>query len=155
MRAAPAFQVSLRRFAVWRTAVFGLFVFGAAILMRWWFARDAPHGGGLPAAAIAALVALSAAAHTLWRTAPADLRWDGVCWHLMRPGNEGLEGSISVAIDLGAWMLLRFAPASTTGPTQVIWLPAQRRGIEADWHALRCAVHSPHPSGRRSGGPGA
>jgi hypothetical protein len=24
------------------------------------------------------------------------------------------------------------------------WLPVQRRGIERQWHALRCSVHSPH-----------
>jgi hypothetical protein len=154
MRAAPAFQVSLRRFDVWRIAVLALFVLGATFLIHWLLARDSPRGWSLIAAASVGLAALAAAALTLWRTAPTDLRWDGACWHLKRPGSVALSGSISVTLDLGQWMLLRFAPALGKGPIAVIWLPAQRRGIETQWHALRCAVHSPRPSKRADDGPG-
>jgi hypothetical protein len=150
MRAAPAFQVSLRRFAIWRAAVLTLYVLGAAATLAWLVTRERPVAWGLVAMALLALAALAVAARALWRIAPADLRWDGLVWHLARPNRDALQGTLSVAIDLGSWMLLRFAPSSGTGAraTAAIWLPVQRRGIEAQWHALRCAVHSPHPVAR-------
>jgi hypothetical protein len=42
-------------------------------------------------------------------------------------------------------MLLRFTPDA---PARMTWLPVQRRGLEAQWHALRCAVYSPRPAAR-------
>jgi hypothetical protein len=35
MRAAPAFQVTLRRFAFWRAAVLTLYLLGVATLLAW------------------------------------------------------------------------------------------------------------------------
>ena len=146
MRAAPAFQVSLRRFAIWRAAVLTLYLLGAASSVGWLASREWPVGWGVIGASLVASVLLAAATLALWRTAPADLRWDGVCWHLARPGGEALPGMLTIAIDLGPWMLLRFEPANAAGRTSTVWLPAQRRGIEPQWHALRCAVHSPQPA---------
>jgi hypothetical protein len=77
---------------------------------------------------------------------PVSLRWDGRDWHLGAPnlaGHEPVAGVLRMSVDLGAWMLLRFEPASAGAVVRPVWLPAQRRGLETQWHALRCAIHSP------------
>jgi hypothetical protein len=62
-----------------------------------------------------------------------------------------------VAIDLGGWLLLRFyaepvrraaGDAMRRGRTPA-WIAVQRRGLEADWHAIRCTVYSPPLQDRR------
>ena len=53
-------------------------------------------------------------------------------------------GTLTVAMDLGSVLLLRFAPEQAARPSQ--WM-ALRRGAHApQWHALRCAVYSPRPA---------
>lgn len=82
------------------------------------------------------------------RVQPVSLRWDGQLWHLGPPASVGHEpraGALRVLVDLGPWMLLRFEPAYSTWRHRSIWLPVQRLGLESQWHALRCAVHSPRP----------
>jgi ABC-type nickel/cobalt efflux system permease component RcnA len=90
---------------------------------------------GLVAVTLALLVA------SLWRAPAADLRWDGQAWQL-----GSMTGNVAVVIDLGPWMLLRF---TADAPPRTTWLPVQRRGLEAQWHALRCAVYSPRPVAER------
>ena len=143
MRAAPAFQVSLQRFGVWRGAV-GLLTALALAALAAWLALQPP-----PLGVMTWLGAALAAAATIWcavsvsRQRPVDLRWDGRNWALGAAAAEPITGELSVALDLGAWMLLRFTP---TASAAVIWLPVQRRGLEARWHALRCAVHGARPA---------
>ena len=149
MRAAPALQVSLQRFGVWRGAVWGLAALAFITLAAWVITHERPHeplievgvwvSAALAAAAIAALAASTA------RMPPLDLRWDGRAWHLGPVRGDRVPGDLSVAIDLGAWMLLRFT-ASVPARPRVVWLPLQRWGIESQWHALRCAVYSPRPA---------
>jgi hypothetical protein len=55
-----------------------------------------------------------------------------------------------VAVDLGAWMLLRFERDATPRLRRIVWLPLQRRGLETPWHALRCAVYSARPVAGRA-----
>ena len=151
MRAAPAFQVSLRRFGVWRVAVVALAAVAAAVLTAWLMTGEAPIGmaGGLgAAAALAAILALTA---SLLRMPPCDLRWDGLVWTLGRQGGEASPGALQVAVDLGGWMLLRFMPAASA---RAVWLPVQRLGLESQWHALRCSVYAPQPvPGEEATGP--
>jgi hypothetical protein len=146
MRAAPAFQISLYRFGVWRCGVLLIAVLGAAALAAWLFAR-APDLQITPA-----MLAGAAGVGWIWLVAalvrvPAmSLRWDGRSWHLNLSGETGdasLPGELTVAIDLGAWMLLRFEPAAVASSRRArpIWVPAQRRGVEPQWHGLRCAVY--------------
>ena len=45
----------------------------------------------------------------------------------------------------GAFMLLVLTRLHGSNRLARRWLPVQRRGLEADWHALRCAVYSPPP----------
>jgi len=48
-------------------------------------------------------------------------------------------GTLEVAMDLGAFLLLRLVDERRRSA----WLPVQRRGLEAQWHGLRCAVYAP------------
>ena len=146
MRAAPAFQISLHRFGVWRGAVMLLAALGLAAIAAWTIDRET-----VPAATAGGLVALlvGGLAVSLASVPAVGLRWDGVRWHLGPPGStsdDAVPGELVVAIDLGPWMLLRFEPAAPPPAPRARWLPVQRRGLEAQWHALRCAVYSPRPA---------
>ena len=138
MRASPACQVSLQRFGAWRVAVCALALAGAAAMTGWLLGRESPLSIGLMMLAIAVALTMLALAVSLWRVPAQSLRWDGQAWQL-----DAVPGELRVAIDLGPWMLLRFTPEAGG---RVCWLPAQRRGLEAQWHALRCAVYAPRPS---------
>jgi hypothetical protein len=148
MRASPAFQVVLDRFGVWRALVLAATLTGMGV-MAVWLVSQPPS---LPAVvraclAIAALVLLLLGASAA-RVRPVSVRWDGQLWHLGPPESSGHEpesGDLRVVLDLGPWMLLRFGPAGSTWRHRATWLPVQRRGLESQWHALRCAVHSPRP----------
>lgn len=138
MRASPACQVSLHRFGVWRVAILALAAIGIAALTAWLIGRPEPAvvESVLPVVSLVVLsIGLSV---SLWHMPPQSLRWDGHMWHL-----GAAPGELTVAIDLGPWMLLRFTPA---GERRFGWLPVQRRGLESQWHALRCAVYSPRPA---------
>ena len=147
MRAAPAFQVSLRRFGVWRGAVLTLAALAMATMAAWLITQERPIeivawvATGLSIAAVAGLAARAV------RVPPVDLGWDGRAWFVGPGPDESSPGDLHVAIDLGRWMLLRFTPAAPTG-ARPIWLPVQRLGIESQWHALRCTVYSPRPAPR-------
>ena len=140
MRASPACQVSLRRFGVWRAAVLGLSLLGVACVAAWLLQREVAPSTLVVAATAAAASLLAALVASLWRMPAVDLRWDGQVWHL-----DAVSGDLAAVIDLGPWMLLRFTPDA---PARMTWLPVQRRGLEAQWHALRCAVYSPRPAAR-------
>ena len=43
-------------------------------------------------------------------------------------------------------MLLQFRAHDRSHSPRMIWLPVQRRGLEPQWHGLRCAVYSPRPA---------
>lgn len=146
MRAAPACQFSLKRFGMWRAAVLLLAVLGAAAIAAWTIGRESPLASAAPIGAALALMALATLAASLIRMPPVDLRWDGRIWHLGPASGEPTPGELRVAIDLGSWMLLRFTPVVPDARPKVVWVPAQRRGLEPQWHALRCAVYSPRPA---------
>ncbi len=146
MRASPAFQVVLDRFGVWQAAVLAAALAGGFVMLAW-LASEQPSVSGasrwMAAGVALALLVLGAA---VARVPSVSLRWDGQRWYLGPPQSAGHEpdsGKMYVAIDLGPWMLLRFEPAESTWRTRATWLPAQRRGLESRWHALRCAVYSP------------
>ncbi|HEX6362337.1 MAG TPA: hypothetical protein VFZ93_05250 [Albitalea sp.] len=143
MRASPAFRICIRRFGAWRAAVAALFALTVAVQAAWLAGRagDVPLAASAAVAAID-LVLLAVAARAL-RVAPVELHWDTRAWRLRpadAPGVEPAAGTLAVALDLGPWMLLRFDRA-TPGPAGRTWLPVQRRGLESQWHALRCAVY--------------
>ena len=149
MRASPAFEVSLHRFGVWRSAVLLLAALGVAAIAAWLITRERPIGlAAMIAAAFAAAMSVGWAV-SLLRVPAVGLRWDGQFWHLGAPvaaPGEATPGDLHVVIDLGPWMLLRFRAAESVRRSPAVWLPVQRRGLEAQWHALRCAVYSPRPA---------
>ena len=152
MHAAPALQVDVLRFGVWRAAIGGLITTCLAVVCLWW-ARAHHEPAWLHLALTAAALLAVAGASTRLRSRPFRLRWDGERWHV-GPANardaEPWVGAVGVAIDFGGWMLLRFAPVSAPehAPASGLrrcpyrWLPVQRRGLEAQWHALRGALYS-------------
>ena len=149
MRTSPTVQVSLRRFAAWRVAVALLTGLGLAAQVAWALTHEIATRPAMLAAGVGVCVALLLVGASLARVEAMSLRWDGLAWHAGAAGSaeaDGVEGHVAVVLDLGAWMLLRFTPAAPKSRRGVTWLPAQRRGLEAQWHALRCAVHSPRPT---------
>ena len=176
MRAIAACQFILSRFEAWRWAV-ALFTGCVVVGLTLWFTI---RPVALPwwAAVALGIVGLASLAlcESLLRTPAVSLRWDGQDWHLglaSSAGHEPTAGALSVALDLGDWMLLRFCaheethgrpkvphpprgaddvcrrPGGALKPcrgSRVTWLPVQRRGMEPHWHGLRCAVYSPRPA---------
>jgi len=161
MRASPTFQCVLNRFGVWRAAVAAVASAGVVVLLSWLASRSEPTPPLGLAAWVGAMIAVPALAASLMRMPPVAMRWDGQQWWLARQTRsssraaatgqlDAVAGEIDVALDFGGWMLLRFRPvavARRARPAQ--WLPVQRRGLEAHWHALRCAVYSPRPASAR------
>ncbi len=146
MRAAPPCQFSLQRFGVWRAAVVLVAALGVATMAAWLTLRGSPLSSPTSIAAALVAVLLVAWGVSLARTPAVDLRWDGRTWHLGPPSGEPVSGELSVALDLGPWMLLRLSPAAAEARPRITWLPVQRRGLESQWHALRCTVYSPRPA---------
>jgi hypothetical protein len=145
---APA-QFTVTRFGAWRWAVGLLSAFVVLVVVAWLLLAEL----ALPPV-IVWPVALGGLAFVVWlvavqaRLAPQSLRWDAQRWHLgpaASVGHEPWVGELRVAIDLGPWMLLRFTPDAGVMSAAPTWLPVQRRGLEPQWHALRCAVYSPRP----------
>jgi hypothetical protein len=148
MHASPSFQMIVRRFGVWRFAS-AVLVLTAASAVGAWVHRAAEPLAVLAGISVGALVLSSAAIliHA-WRLQPASLRWDTQRWHLGEAGSAGHEpspGHLTVAMDLGIWMLLRFVPDERGLWRRGVWLPVQRRGHENAWHALRCTVYCARP----------
>jgi len=156
MRTSPAIDVELTRFGVWRATVALLAAAALAAVWAWWSTRDTSPPQNTSIALLATLVTASVVilvlAASLASVQCTTLRWDGQGWWLQRlrrdcaAAVEPVAGEIVVAIDLGLWALLRFEPAVRGAGARTVWLPVQRRGIEAQWHALRCALYSPRPA---------
>ena len=141
MQAPPAFSVAVSRFGVWRGICLTVSLVAVCAAVAWaWALRDTPAS-----AASAMLLGLLLTAPALWpllRPPRAfHLRWDTQAWLL-----DATPGQVSVAVDTGGWMLLRFVP---DGRWMARWLPVQRRGHETAWHALRCTVYCARPPAER------
>jgi hypothetical protein len=68
---------------------------------------------------------------------PATVGWDGGGWWLETAGRARETGRVRPALDLGAWMLVRFEPAPRGAGR---WLALARRDAPAAWPAWRTAV---------------
>jgi hypothetical protein len=148
MPAPAAVSIVLGRFGVWRFGTGLLLLLASTALAAWSWAGTAFDVRAFAAAAVACL-AIAAAAWSTRTTGPVLLRWDGRQWFVgpgMVPGADSGATDVSVALDLGGWMLLRLRPTSAARWRATVWLPAQQLGHEAHWHAFRCAVYSPRPA---------
>lgn len=152
MRAAPPLQIVIVRRGLWHAGVALAACCACAMTLSWWSLQShgAPQWTG--AAAVAALAAAFVCAFGLWRLPATALRWDRQRWWLT--GADGAEqaGAVSVAIDFGSWMLLRFDRETVggvwAGLRRTQWVALQRAGLEPQWHALRCAVYAARPAVR-------
>jgi len=143
MRESPAVQVHLRRFGAWRAAVVSIALAAVAASTAWAVAQAGSHADRDLAVVLAVAGVLSAAtialAVSLARVASGVLASEAGSWTFTPDAGPSRSGALTVAIDLGSFLLLRL---ESRGHAHV-WLPVQRRGLEPEWHALRCAVHSP------------
>lgn len=148
---SPAITFSVRPPAWWRPAWLLLHL-GVAVLMAAWvtllWSQEA-----WARFAFVALAAVGWGVAVGWRPRTGELRFDGQRWIVAMPAVGGVrecEGSLSLAIDAGSWMLLRFRPAAGALPRAgTIWLLPGQRESAHDWAALRRAVYSPrsNPAG--------
>jgi hypothetical protein len=124
-------------------------------------AAAAAHPTAPDAPTLALLVALGtaiAAAGLGWRwlrPPVVELGWDGAAWRLSpagagarrpaaadaagEPGHDAIDapsGTLTVAIDLGRWMLLRWQPEDG----RPRWIAAAAGEVGPAWHALRVAA---------------
>jgi len=146
MQAPPAFQITVRHFRVWRALLACLGCAVSGVVIAWGWAMF-PLAGATALAACTLAVGLSLASlGSLLGIQPYSLRWDTQAWWLGRAaerGHEPMAGQLAVAIDWGAWMLLRYTPADSQGLfRRSRWLPIQRAGHESAWLDLRTAVHA-------------
>jgi len=158
MRAAPDIHVCVTRFGMWRAAVLAVGLFAAVAIVVWATQHmrvlSWPAAVGQFAGSAAALVSILWLTADLVRVPAFQLRWDGLSWYFNRADPTSADavagdpqaGDLSIAIDLGAWVLLRFTPGAPPAGARTRWLPLQRHGLERQWHGLRCALYSPRPA---------
>ena len=145
MRESVFFELRLRRFGVWRVAVW--LAAGAAIaaVAAWAVALldSQPASGRALVMAVAVGLALATIglALSLARVEGGLLTCSDGVWTFVTDTGVRSTGTLEVAMDLGAFLLLRLVERRRT----IAWLPVQCRGLETQWHALRCAVYSPPP----------
>ena len=142
MRESVFFELRLRRFGVWQGAVW--LVAGAAIaaVAAWALTMfDSEQSGRTLVIAVAAGLSLAtiALAISLVLVEGGLLTGSEGVWTFLSDTGARRTGTLEVSMDLGAFMLLRLVERQRT----IAWLPVQRRGVETQWHALRCAVYSP------------
>jgi hypothetical protein len=150
MRAAPALQVTVSGRGAWRWSLAAVTAASVAVT-TWWVASLL--GSLTDSIAIAAGIAGVTTALVSWRalSPPAfELRFDGQRWELGVLADARAPrraGDLTVVMDLGPWMLLRFdAPADQAHRRRCRrWLAVGHRELALQWHALRCAVYSPRP----------
>ena len=135
--------VELRRFGVWRMAVATTALAALAASLAWAVTSHETVSPPLLVAVGAAAAVIVALSLSLWRVEAGTLRSESGHWSFTRFAAPAVSeaGALVVAIDLGSFMLLSFRAAGR--PRR--WLPAQQRGLEADWHALRASAHAPRP----------
>ena len=145
MRESVYFELRLRRFGVWQVAVGLVAAATVATVAAWAAAMWDSHAasGRMVVLAVAAALSLMTVviAVSLARAQSGVLTCcDGV-WLFAADAGMRHGGTLEVAMDLGAFLLLRLVDGRGT----TLWLPVQRRGAELQWHALRCAAYSPAP----------
>jgi hypothetical protein len=168
MKSAPAVSVTLQPSPGWQR------------LMSWaaWAAPACVAGGvvwhgvaGSPALqalpirlmVLVALIAAGLLGVAIGRLRTPRLRrlsWDGQqWWGDLRPEaaatatllpDAALPGEVSLQIDWGGWMLLRFVPHAADGHAlhrSTCWIALGEAPHRPHWHALRCALCDPGAPG--------
>lgn len=153
MRAPPPVETACALGRAWCAALAALAGLAAAVPLAWAlpYAAQWSLSPGAPWAAIGlppvqggvALVVAVMTSGTFWLMlrrldgGGRTLRWDGQDWVLAAGGRPDLRGDAALMLDLGPWMLVRFAPAGTRPST---WLALTLGDDAARWAALRGAL---------------
>ena len=150
MRAAPPVEVNLANGHRERAVVAFIGMMAATTLMYWVQARAWHESGGTEWLAMAVFGAAVIGAAAGWRTARpllGQLRWDGARWALQSTpyGAAAPLGAVRIALDFGAWVLLRSACGQWCG------LSAGQAGPR--WHALQVALRNPVVAAAERPGP--
>ncbi len=151
MRERLSCSVELRRFEVWRSAVLAVSAVAVATMAAWGgLALSNPTNRVTSIVSVAGALALVAVllARSLMKVEAGTLSCAHGVWTFAfeRDGIERIEsGELAVALDAGSFLLLILTRVHGSNRLARRWLPVQRRGLEAEWHALRCAVYSPPP----------
>ena len=149
MRGAPPCEIAVGRCRAWSLAVVLVAVAGLGAMAAWLVSSPLGEGIWARVGVAAGALAVIVLAASLLRSAALVLRWDGTRWSVGSPVASAVapaSGDLLVALDLGAFLLLRFVPEGRSEPRAVRWIPVERRGLEREWHAFRCAVYSPRPA---------
>jgi len=152
MRASPPYLCRVARFGVWRCVVAFVTLADVGVMLAWVATRDerlSPIGIAAWCCAAALIAALAA---SVAQARPLVLRWDGRQWWRIPPGRPfdpaaAIGCEIDIALDLGDWLMLRLRSTFAAEPRRAIWLPVQRRGFDASWHGLRCALYASPAAG--------
>jgi hypothetical protein len=145
MHAPPPYTITLRCFDRWKIGCSALVMMSLAVVSFWSWVAFSPYPVGCVAGALLWGLASFALLVHAQRLSPQRLRWDGQGWRWsseLHPVAEGMPGSLSVALDLGTWMLLRFILDDTR---KTLWLPVQHRGHESTWYGLRATIYCARP----------
>lgn len=142
MRHPPAFQAEVAPGRAWCLAWALLVTLASASGLAWLQQQTSlPQVVLLLAAPLGLL-----AAWRLRRQPPQSLRWDGQTW-LLGPaagrGAESRQGSLRPMLDLGGWLLLRFAdrPERRFGQGRS-YLALSRADLPQQWPLLRLTLYS-------------
>ena len=135
MRAAPVVTVSMGLSPGWRASQSLLWGLAASVCAAWLLAR----AGQAAAAGLGAMPLVGLLAWALLPGRAAALAWDGEQWRL------------TVALDFGAWLLLRLD--GSDAPASRRWLPATAAQAGMHWHALRAALYSRAPEATLAAAP--
>ena len=152
MRAPPPVEFACALGHAGRAALSALVGLAAAVLVAWGLPYAAAQWGDPPDAsalfqgglAVAVAVMTSGASWLMLRGfdgVERTLRWDGQDWLLaFADGRPDLRGDAALMLDLGPWMLVRFAPAAARGARAARWLALTITQDAARWAALRGAL---------------
>ena len=152
MRAPPPVEFACALGHAGRAALSALVGLAAAVLVAWGLPYAAAQWGDPPDAsalfqgglAVAVAVMTSGASWLMLRGfdgGERTLRWDGQDWLLaFADGRPDLRGDAALMLDLGPWMLVRFAPAAARGARAARWLALTITQDAARWAALRGAL---------------
>jgi hypothetical protein len=152
MRAPPPVEFACAPGRAGRAALSALVGLAAAVLVAWGLPYAAAQWGNPPEASgllqggvVLAVAVMTSGAFwlTLRRFDEGErmLRWDGQDWLLASPdGRPDLRGDAALMLDLGPWMLVRFAPAAAGRARAARWLALTITQDAARWAGLRGAL---------------
>ena len=135
MHGAPPVRLTCGNDAIWRMVHRVLAALAAATVVYWVMGRADPFAHLAPAgAAVAAGLGAWLGVRLLPSQAAVLLDWDGRGWSL-----DGRPGEVVIALDFGAWMLLRFLDHADG---RVHWLPVSTGFAGATGQLGRAALHA-------------